>query len=104
MTVPGVTKKDRVDLKLYNTIAIVDVYFVARDGVSARDALIAAIASGDAKPTEVTAMEIRQQGSIRSSWIEQKPFVAADVTDDEFESLKGVTVGAAFERFYTRRS
>lgn len=103
MTTPGIAKKDHVDLKLYNTIAVIDVYFVARDGIAAREALIAAIASGDVKPTEITAMEIRQQGSIRTSWIEQKPFVAADVTDDEFETLKGVTVGAAYERFYNRR-
>jgi hypothetical protein len=102
--IPDKTKKpDRIGLKLYNTIAIFDVYTISRDGNIARDALIAAIASGDVEPTEITATEIRQQTSIRSSWLEKSPFVATDVTDAEFATLKGITTGAAFERFYCRR-
>jgi hypothetical protein len=96
-------KKDRVDLKLYNAIAIFDVYMVSRDGNLARESLISAIASGDVEPTEVTATEIRQQGSIRASWLEKSPYIATDVTDAEFETLKGITTSAAFDRFYTRR-
>lgn len=94
---------DRIDLKLYNTIAIYDVYTVARDNETARMALLNAINSGDARPTEITSTEIRRQGSIRSSWLDQPPFVAGDVTDAEFETLKGITTGAAFSRFYERR-
>ena len=95
--------KDRIDLRLYNTIAIFDVYAVARSGETAREALLAAIAAGDAQPTEITAMEVRSQNAIRASWLEQKPFVASDISDEEFEKLRGVTVGAAFERFYLKR-
>jgi len=101
--IPKTDKKDRVDIRLYNTIAVFDVYTVARTNEAARDALLAAIVAGDAKPTEVTAKEITMPGSIRSSWTEQNPFVASDITDEEFETLKGITTSAAFERFYMKR-
>jgi len=96
-------QEKRIDLRLYNTIAIFDVYTIARSDESARDALLAAITSGDAKPTEITATEIRAANSIRASWIDQSPFVASDITDEEFETLKGITTSASFERFYLKR-
>lgn len=95
--------KDRIDMRLYNTIAIYDVYHVARSGEAARQALLEGIASGDIKPMEVTATESKMANSIRASWVDQPPFIASDITDEEFESLKGITTSRAFERFYQRR-
>jgi hypothetical protein len=96
-------KKDRIDLRLYNTIVIFDVYTIARSSEAARDSILAAIASGDAKPSEVVAKELTSPGSVRASWVDQSPFVASDITDEEFAQLKGITTSAAFERFYQKR-
>lgn len=96
--------KDRVDLRLFNTIVIFDDYTVAKTADEARAALLAAIADGSAAPTEVVSKEVTMANSIRTSKADEKPLVAGDVTDEEFETLKGITNSAAFERFYTRRS
>jgi hypothetical protein len=97
-------KKDRIDLRLYNTIVIYDVYMIARSESAAKEALAQSIASGDARPTEIVAKEVTTTNSIRLSWANEAPFVAADVNDAEFETLKGITTSLAFERFYNRRS
>jgi hypothetical protein len=96
------SKPDRIDLRIYNTIVVFDVYTVARSPEAAREALIAAIAAGEAKPTEIAAKEVTMVNSIRQSWTETSPYVAADVTDEEFETLRGITTLAAWDRFYKR--
>jgi hypothetical protein len=95
-------KKDRIGLRLYNTIVIFDVYTVAKSPEAAREAILAAITSGE-KPTEAVVKEVTMVNSIRSSWCEEKPFVAADITDEEFESLRGSTTQQTYERLYTKR-
>jgi hypothetical protein len=45
---------------------------------------------------------VTSANSIRASWVEQTPYVAADVTDDEFESIKGNAVGAMWAKLYTK--
>lgn len=97
-------KSNRIDLRLYNTIIVYDVYVVARSAEAAREAILAAIDSGDAKATELVSKEITADRSIRSSWVDQPPYIAADITDEEFTALKGSTTLAAFERLYKRRS
>ncbi len=98
-----VRKADRVDLRLYNTIIIYDVYCIARTADEARQAILQSI-QGDVRMfTEATSRELTSINSIRASWAEQSPFVAADVSDEEFENLKGITTSAAFERLYQRR-
>ena len=96
-------KKDRIDLRLYNTIVIFDVYVAARSSEAARECVLAAIADGSAQPTEAVAKEITAANSIRSSWANQSPYVASDITEEEFESLKGISTAGAFERFYLKR-
>lgn len=93
---------DRVDLRLYNTIIFFDVYTIARSGEAAREALIELIRSGQIEPTESVAKESTMASSIRASQVEQSPLVASDVTDEEFETLKGITNAQAFERFYKK--
>lgn len=95
--------KDRIDLRLYNTIVIFDVYMISRSPEEARKALLESIANGDAKPTEIVAKEITAPNSIRSSWLDQTPYVAGDISDGEFEDLRGITTSDAFARFYCRR-
>lgn len=101
---PAAKTKDRIELRLFNAIVIFDDYVVAKSSEAAREALLAAIASSDVTPMEIVAKETTMANSIRSSKTDDKPLVAADVTDEEFETLKGITNSAAFERFYTRRS
>ncbi len=104
-TAPVVEKpKDRIGLKLYNTIVIFDDYVVAKSGEEARAALIAGIADGSVQPMEAVAKEVTMKNSIRTSMVEGKPLIASDVTDAEFDTLKGITNSAAFEKFYMRRS
>src|SRR5262245_37698342 len=94
------TKPDRIDLRLYNAIVIYDVYMVARSPEAARKTLLDAISSGHAAYTEAVVKEVTMANSIRSSWVDQGPYIASDVSDEEFTSLTGITTGAAFERFY----
>ena len=94
--------KDRIDMRLFNTIVIFDMYTVARSPEEAREALLAAIREGSATPTENTAKEVTMHNSIRQSWIGQKPWFATDITDEEFEQLKPLTVGEVWERFYKK--
>lgn len=98
------TKKeaDHVDLRLYNTIVIFDVYTIARSGEAAREALIELIKTAQIEPTEAVAKESTMVNSIRASQLEVSPLVAADVTDEEFDKLKGITNAQAFERFYKK--
>jgi hypothetical protein len=93
---------DRVDLRLFNTIIIFDVYTIARSGEAAREALIELIKTAQIEPTEAVAKESTMANSIRASQADVSPLVAVDVTDEEFEQLKGITNAQAFERFYKK--
>jgi len=65
--------------------------------------VLAAIREG-ATPSEMTALEARTEGNIRQSWREQKPFVAADVSDADFEKkVKGHTTIEMFKQIYTKQ-
>jgi len=89
-------------MKLFNTIAIFDVYAVAETSEKARDGLLAWIAEG-AAPREIVAVETSREGSIRESWRAQKPIVADDVSDADFKKLEGKTTIEIFEHIYTKR-
>ncbi len=100
---PADTAKDRVDLRLYNRIVIFDDYVVAKSPEAANEIFMNEILEGRVAPMESVCKEVTMANSIRSSKTDDKPLVANDVTDEEFETLKGITNSAAFERFYTRR-
>lgn len=97
---PAKKGPERVDLRLFNAIVIFDTYVVAREGQTARDALIELLKAGEIEPSEVVAKEVSSINSVRASCVDQPPLVAPDVTDEEFATLKGITNGQAFERFY----
>lgn len=91
-------------MKLFNTIAIWDVYCVAETGEEARKALLNFIAHGDeCTPSECVATETSREVAIRNAWREQRPIVASDVSDDDFKKLEGRTTIQIFERIYTKR-
>lgn len=95
--------KDRIDLRLYNAIVIYDDYVVARSGEEARRCLLSSIKDGLIDPMEVVAKEVTMANSIRASKTDDSPLVAGDVSDAEFENLRGITTSNAFERFYLKR-
>ena len=94
-------------MKLFNAIAIFDVYVVAESSESARAALLAAIGwpHGEVDglaPMEITATEALRENAIRESWREERPFVAMDVSDDDFKKCAGKTTFEMFKLIYTK--
>ena len=89
-------------MKLFSSIAIYDVCVVSDSSEQAREALLAAIADG-AKPTEITATEIVRESAIRSGFREERPFVAADISDVDFNKCKGKTTAEIFAQIYTKQ-
>jgi hypothetical protein len=84
-------------------IAIWDCYITAESGEEARKALLAWIATGE-PPSEIVAVETNREGAIRDSWRDQKPLVAADVSDADFKKLEGKTTIEIFKQIYTKQS
>lgn len=93
-------------MKLFNAIAIYDVFIVAETPEAARTALLGVIRDGSEPipPSEITALETRSEGNIRSSWRDEKPFVADDISDADFNRhVKGHTTVEIFQHIYTKR-
>jgi len=88
-------------VKLFNAIAIFDVYVVAETSEEARKTLLAAIAEGQA-PSEIVGAEINRENSIRSSWLEQSPFVGGDVSEQNYTKIKGKTTIEIYRQLYTK--
>lgn len=88
-------------MRLFNAIAIYDVCVVAETNETAREALLAAIADG-AKPMEITATEIMRENAIRSGFREERPYVAADISDVDFNKCKGKTTAQLYAQIYTK--
>jgi predicted NAD-dependent protein-ADP-ribosyltransferase YbiA (DUF1768 family) len=90
-------------MKLFNVVIIHDVFVVGDNPEKAREAVLAAIREGTS-PTEMTALEARSESNIRQSWREQKPYVAADISDADFEKVvKGHTTIEMFKQIYTKQ-
>lgn len=87
--------------RLYNTIAVFDVYTIAQTGESAMDTLKTWISEG-AEPSELVAVESLREGSIRQAWRDQRPLVSADVSDLDFARFKGKTTAQIFQMLYTK--
>jgi hypothetical protein len=93
-------------MKLFNTIAIYDVYIIAESAEAARDTLLAAINGTNEQalmPNEVTATESKMERSIRAGYRDERPFVAGDVSDADFDKCKGKTTIQLFEHIYCKR-
>lgn len=90
-------------MKLYNVIVNFDMYVVAESPEAAREALQAWVAEGN-EPSESVAIETHRENSIRAAWRDKPPLVAADVTDAQFETLKGRTTATTYALLYTKGS
>jgi len=88
-------------MKLYNAIAIFDVYVVAESGEDARHALLGLITEGE-PPSEIVAVETVRENAIRESWRDQSPFVAEKIPEDGFAQLKGKSTAEVFRLLYAK--
>lgn len=92
------------DPKLFNVIVVFDVYAVARNGESARECVLNWIRNEQLEPSEQRALEARRDPEVRLAWREEKPLVADDITDEEFDGfVKGNTTIKVFEHLYLKR-
>lgn len=82
-------------MKLYNVIVTVDVYVVAGDDESAiknaQDAVMELLRADEIRPTYIAALPVANTPVQRRCQMD-RPIVASDIGDDEFEQLKGKTV------------
>jgi hypothetical protein len=80
------------DAKLFNVIRIWDVYVFARAAEEAQACLDTWIRSENLTPSEATALPVTRDPEVRERWRNEKPLVANDITEEEFEEMaKGRT-------------
>jgi hypothetical protein len=96
----GVYRRSLV--KLFNAIATFDVYVVAESPEAARAALVEALRDPAFNPSEQVGYEVTRENSIRAAWRDEKPFVGADVSDADFEKVKGKTTVETFNMLHTK--
>jgi hypothetical protein len=94
-----VSKGDSV--KLFNVIVVFDVYCAAETEESARAAILETIATGQ-EPSESNALEVTKAREIRAAWENASPFVAADISDADFETLRGKTTAQTFSMLHEK--
>lgn len=88
-------------MKLFRTVVVWDVCCVAETPEEALKAVRAAIRDGH-KASEEIGTEITHERNIRAAWREEKPFVGDDVSDQDFERVKGKTTFQTFEMLHVR--
>jgi hypothetical protein len=94
-------------LGLHNVILVWDVYVVAESPGAAREAAMALALHPDKDeripPSETNALPVLNQRAIRESWLNERPIVADDVSDADFERVcKGHTVTEVFAKLHTK--
>ncbi len=93
-------------MRIQNVIVVYDVYCVTGDDEQApqhaREEIIRAIQNGELAPSDQNAIPVSMERAIRETWKDERPFVAADVTDAEFETLKGKTTLDIFNMLHVK--
>lgn len=91
-------------MKLFNVVAMYDFFVVAETSEAARDALLAWIRDGaePIDPTDIAGTPIMRENAVRKSALDKKPLVGADVSEKDFESIRGKTVGETYTFLYTK--
>lgn len=86
---------------LHNVVLVYDVYVVAESAEAARqaakDLVVAENPEDRLAPNDENALPVNHVRTIRDSWRTQAPLVAADVSDDDFEKIKGKKTLEIFE-------
>ncbi len=89
-------------MKLFNVIILWDVQVVAESEDAARDAVKEFIEQGELPASEAKAFESKETYNIRHAWQDQRPLVAGDVSDQDFERCKGKTAIEVQDMIYRR--
>lgn len=84
------SKKNAASIQLFNTVVQFDIYIAAHSKEEAEAAVLAAIQQGE-KPMEVFSYAILNPRDIRNDWREERPLVAAEVSDEEWQPFTGKT-------------
>lgn len=93
-------------MRLYNTIMVFDVYCVAESPEEARATILEAIRDGEQPldPSEQNALPVSREREVRDAWREEKPFVGATVSDEDFERCKGKTTFEVFKMLHVKEN
>jgi hypothetical protein len=91
-----------VALKLFNVVKVWDVWVVSESPEEARGIVDTFIRQENLPISEETAIETKNERDIRDAWRGEKPLVANDVSDADFERVKGKTTLQTFEMLHKR--
>lgn len=95
---------ERIDpLKLYNVITIWDVYVVAESEEAAKACVLGWTKGDELAPSAQTALETREERQVRGEWLNEKPLIAEDISDADFETLKGKSTIDVQVRLYSKK-
>lgn len=91
-------------MRLYNVIMMYDVYCVAESPEEARQAILEAIRDQEAPldTSEQNALPVSREREVRDAWREEKPFIGATVSDEDFERCKGKTTFEVFKMLHVK--
>lgn len=90
-------------MKLFNVVVLYDVYVAAEDQDAAMEAIKQFILNGELGVSERKAFEAKEPHSIRLAWQkDQRPIVAGDVSDADFERCKGKTTLEVQDMIYRK--
>ncbi len=89
-------------MKLFNTCVVWDIYTVAESHEAARAAAEAMIKSGELNPSESVALEVKRENEVREAWRNERPLVGQDISDADFEKLKGKTTHDVFAMLHVK--
>lgn len=89
-------------MKLYNTIIIWDVYCVAESEETARAAVRQHIREEGLRASEEVGLEVRKPTEVRAAWEAERPIVASDISDTDFDTLKGKTTSQVFSMLHMK--
>ena len=87
-------------MKLFNVIVVWDVYAVAETPESARAVVMEFIKGGDFDASDTNAIPVVAERNIREAWTKLGPLVAVDVSDADFEAVKGKTTLDVFKMLF----
>lgn len=87
-------------MKIYNCIVQYDIYVVAESKEDAMQAALKVIAKEP--PNDTATYEVQHIRDIRNDWRIQQPFVAPDISDDDFEPFQGKTTEEVYSALYTK--
>ncbi len=89
-------------MKLYNVVKSWDIYVVAESPEAAREIADTFIRQENLEVSDEVAIETKHERDVRDAWKEQNPLVANDISDADYERVKGKTTLQTFEMLHKR--